>query len=346
MRAKLIYALLLAAFMMAQVAAALIGAESAKASDVDANTVRESEADKDGLAIGPVRLNPIVEVDNDYIRVGDIFANAGKAAPKKALRTPQPGEEVTLNAVWLWKLARAHRLEWRPSSKHDIAIASRKSRVIGRETISRAISDALLTTLGEDDLLEHVLDDPSVAIYLPMRVEPTMKLERFRYDAATGRFSGVILAPADGRTLEKRVVAGRVHRMADVAVPTARISKGQVIRKRDLEIIRFRAEKLGQNIVADPGLVVGMAAKRSLRAGKPIRTHDIHPPILVQKGDRVTVVFQTDRMVLTTLGRAMENGAAGETIRIQNTQSHTMIDAEVISSNRVAVRPISKIALN
>ncbi len=348
MRLKLVYALLLAGLLLAQTAAVILGAGAVQAAskDTDAETVRQSTDEGEDVAPGIVQLNPIVEVDNDFIRVGDIFTNAGKASAKVALRAPKPGKETTLTAVWLWKLARAYRLDWRPTSKHDFAMASRKSRTIDTDTISRAIGDSMFDQTGDDDLIELILDDPRASLHLPMNVEPTIRVDRFRYDSASGRFSGVVIAPAEGRALEKLIVAGRVHRMAEVAVPVGRLSKGHVIRNRDLEIIRFRADKLGQNVVSDPSMVVGMAVKRSLRAGKPIRSSDVHPPILVKKGDRVTVVYRTAKMVLTTQGRAMQNGAAGETIPVQNTQSLAILDAEVVGSNKVSVHIGDRLALN
>lgn len=354
MRFTLIYALLLSAMMLAVTAsvattsyAAQETADGNPETDAESTAAPEPDVEIDEVeAIGPVTLNPIVEVDGEFIRLSDIFENIDRKKDRAVLRAPKAGEESTLGAVWLWKLAKAYRIDWQPSSKFDVAVASRRSNVVSTDQISSAVRDALFRETGEDDLVQLYLDDANIAIHLPMNAEPSLRLDRFRFDAASNRFSAVLIAPATGRTLEKRPVTGRVQRMAEVAVPVRRLSKGHVVRKRDLEIVRYRADKLGQNVVADGSLVVGMAVRRTLPAGKPIRAGDVHPPILIKKGQRVTVVYNAANMLLTTQGRAMQDGAADEMIRVQNLKSLVVIDGVVAGSNRVEVRPVGAVALN
>jgi flagella basal body P-ring formation protein FlgA len=42
-------------------------------------------------------------------------------------------------------------------------------------------------------------------------------------------------------------------------------------------------------------------------------------------------------MTLTSKGRAMENGAKGQSIRVQNTQSKIVVEGEVVSPGTVRV---------
>jgi flagella basal body P-ring formation protein FlgA len=80
-----------------------------------------------------------------------------------------------------------------------------------------------------------------------------------------------------------------------------------------------------------------MEAKRPLQADLPLHAGDVREPIVVAKGSLVTLVVQSPTMTLTSKGRAMENGARGESIRVQNTQSKIVVEGEVVSSGTVRV---------
>jgi flagella basal body P-ring formation protein FlgA len=51
-------------------------------------------------------------------------------------------------------------------------------------------------------------------------------------------------------------------------------------------------------------------------------------------------------MLLTAQGKALQNGSEGDVIRISNSQSDTVVEAEVVGEGRVAVRPTTLMAIN
>jgi flagella basal body P-ring formation protein FlgA len=78
----------------------------------------------------------------------------------------------------------------------------------------------------------------------------------------------------------------------------------------------------------------------------PIQTSAIQRPILVAKGSLVTIILRTPKMTLTAQGKALDNGADGDTVRITNSQSKKVIEAEVTGTARVAVVPSGSMAMN
>jgi flagella basal body P-ring formation protein FlgA len=49
------------------------------------------------------------------------------------------------------------------------------------------------------------------------------------------------------------------------------------------------------------------------------------------------MILQSPQMVLTVLGRAMEDGAEGQVIQVANTKSDRIVHATVQDANTVAV---------
>ena len=76
-----------------------------------------------------------------------------------------------------------------------------------------------------------------------------------------------------------------------------------------------------------------------LAAGEPLRPSDLRTPVVVSKGSLVTIIYRTNVLTLTAQGRAMVNGASGESIAVMNAQSNRIIDAVVVDGDTVAVIP-------
>ena len=105
----------------------------------------------------------------------------------------------------------------------------------------------------------------------------------------------------------------------------------------------MRADRITRNVITDTESLIGMTPKRFAAAGKIMRHGDVRRPRMVQKGSIVTMVLTTPHMVLTSKGRAMEQGARGDTIKIMNLKSKTMIEAEIAGANSVRVTTISNL---
>lgn len=335
--ATIVYALLLAGLIVALVATSFTG--MAKAADEDPAAEVEAEA-------VPVMLNPIIEVESDQILLGDVFSPLERYEDRVIARAPAPGEEMELPAVWLWKVAKTFGVDWQPTSNADSATVSRPSSVIGAEHIEGLLGQAYFERTGEDDLIELETEGAPLRIDLPLSVAPTARLDRFDLDLRTGRFTATVIAPATGRALHRSNISGRFYRMVEMPVPARRLGIGSVITEADITTVRLREEGLGTNLIVDEEMLVGQAVRRTLPAGKPVAVGSVNAPVLVEKNRVVAVTLSTDTMVLTVSARAMEPGALGDVIRVQNTQSNTVIDAVVIGEGRVSVELPQPLALH
>lgn len=85
------------------------------------------------------------------------------------------------------------------------------------------------------------------------------------------------------------------------------------------------------------GAIVGKEARRALMPGMIVRALDVQEPELVKKGQAVSMVLRRGPLTIAASGRAMESGAAGKLIRVQNLSSKQVIDAEVVSQGLVRV---------
>jgi flagellar basal body P-ring formation protein FlgA len=59
--------------------------------------------------------------------------------------------------------------------------------------------------------------------------------------------------------------------------------------------------------------------------------------VVVAKGALVTLILQTPSMRLTARGRALDEGGIGDSIRVANAQSRTVVAGVVLANGQVAV---------
>lgn len=325
---SVIYALVLAGLMMA-IALPVIAAET---KDPDAPAT-------------PVVHNPIIQVEGDYILLGDLFDPVDKYADRVVARAPNPGQELVLPATWLWKAAKTFGIDWQPHSAADSITVTRPSSVVAPSQIGDMLRDAYFQRTGQDELIDIDTAGPLPRIDLPVTVAPTARLERFELDTRSGRFTATVVAPATGRTLEQVHVSGRFARLVEVPVPVNRFGKGHILTKDDIVLQKMREESLGSNLIVDPEKLIGQSVYRTLTSGEPIRAGDVRPPVLVEKNRIITVTLHTGSLVLTVQGKALQNGAMNDTIRVQNTQSTTVIDAVVTGPGRAEVPMAEAVAI-
>ncbi len=289
-------------------------------------------------AAGLVLLKQNVVIDGPIVHLGDLFDGLGEIGATQVARAPAPGTRVTVGARWLSTVARAYGVPWQPASRLDGSVIERASTVIETQRIEAATMDALRQR-GVDGKVSLVLDNPATRIHLPIDSEPSLLVAGLNHNPDTGRFTAHLVAPAEGTPLVRITVSGRATEMIEIPVLLRRMLPGEVIREDDITLQEVRADRISRNVVLDPVYLLGMCPRRPVRAEKPVLGNELRQPLLVAKNSLVTIRLQTQRMVLTTRGRALESGANGDVVRVVNTKSNQIISASVTGSGTVMVVP-------
>jgi flagella basal body P-ring formation protein FlgA len=288
------------------------------------------------LAFADTMLLPNVTVTGDTIHISDIFRDAGPHASDPVAAAPAPGTRVTYNAAWLGSIAREHHLAWQPSSEFDQTSVERASRTIDANTVGQRILAAAATDTANSDASIQ-LDNPGLRFLVPAEASDDMTLDGLNVDPRTGRFSVFVTAPANSNNAQRQRVSGRIVYQVTIAVPAHGMSIGDVFGPADVAETKLPRERVASDAITNPQLLIGKAARRILRAGETVRAGDIAEPVVVHKGDLVTITLNTAGMQLTAQGKAVEDGAMGASIRVTNTQSSRVIDTVVAGPNQVVV---------
>ena len=127
-----------------------------------------------------------------------------------------------------------------------------------------------------------------------------------------------------------------------IVVPAHDVARGDVIGESDLTYTTVDGSALMSGVPTSINEIKGMQARRVLAAGQPFRGDDVRRPIVITKGQTVTMQFAAPGVELSAMGRAMTEGGVGDTVTIQNPASYRMISGVVISPGTVrATGPIN-----
>jgi flagellar basal body P-ring formation protein FlgA len=130
-----------------------------------------------------------------------------------------------------------------------------------------------------------------------------------------------------------------------IVVPAHDIARGETISESDLTYATVSGSALMSGTITSLGAVKDMEARRMLRAGEAMRADDVRHPIVVTKGQTITMLFHAPGVELTAMGRAMGEGGIGDTVTVQNPSSFRMIIGVVSGPGTVvATGPASPIS--
>jgi flagella basal body P-ring formation protein FlgA len=293
-----------------------------------------------------VALTPNVTVTGGVVHLGDIFSGTGEYASRVVAYAPHPGNRAVYDARWLLRVANAYKLNWRPGSEAEHLVVERASQIVTKSAIEDLLQQRYIHDGGEPSS-RAVLSNRTLSVHLPVGDEtaaaPALNVEQMSVDSSNNRFTAII---AWGHSKDQRMrLVGQIERISQVPVLTDRVMRGEVIDEANIEWQSLPEDRLPRATITDIEQIVGMAAKRTLTPGKPITATDVRKPLLINRGDTVTIMLTTPMMQLTTKGRALQQGSKGDTIRISNLQSNTVIDAIVTGSGVARVDTAVNLAM-
>ncbi|MEQ8227190.1 MAG: flagellar basal body P-ring formation chaperone FlgA [Rhodospirillales bacterium] len=323
-------------FIAAAMAAAIVPLASLPAAGAAKKSPADGSAAQAEKVTAPL-LRDAITIDDKVIYLGDLFINAGDKADAAVAYAPAPGERAIFDARWLYRVARAYRLNWRPLSARQQIVVERVSQVIERSEIVDTIMAALYEK-GADPASELELSTQLERVHIAGTAPATIGVDDITFDKRTQRFAAIVSVPKNDPAGERIRLTGRLHAVVKIPVASKVLSRNDVITDRDVKWIRIRADRIMPDTVTNLEDLVGMAVKHGLRPDGVIRRSDVERPILVERGSLVTVTLNHGPMALTAQGKALERGALGDVVQIINRRSQAVFEGEITGPSRAKVK--------
>jgi flagella basal body P-ring formation protein FlgA len=82
---------------------------------------------------------------------------------------------------------------------------------------------------------------------------------------------------------------------------------------------------------------IGQVFARAVQAGRVLTDQSLQLPMLVTKGESVSITYQSAQLAIKTKGVALESGSLEQKISVKNTESNKVFDAIVVGRSNVTI---------
>lgn len=126
----------------------------------------------------------------------------------------------------------------------------------------------------------------------------------------------------------------RLVQEVEVVVSHKQMSSGSIVSSADVAVeVRDVRQARGQYLT-DIQRIDGARLKRTVSNGQILKLSDF---CLVCKGDQVTIEGISGTLAVSTTGKALSDATLGETVRVQNSQSGRVVEAQVTAVKKVTI---------
>ncbi|MEQ9616442.1 MAG: flagellar basal body P-ring formation chaperone FlgA [Phycisphaerales bacterium] len=141
----------------------------------------------------------------------------------------------------------------------------------------------------------------------------------------------------DDAIIETRTLRADIEIRRTTWYAAREIRRGDTLTDDDLRAERQFVRPDGNELIASTGEAVGMVARKTIREGAALSRGHLEPPLLVERGQVITLYCMRGTIEVRSTVRAKEDGVHGQVIEIQKPGSRETMFARVDGPARVTV---------
>lgn len=182
----------------------------------------------------------------------------------------------------------------------------------------------------------------TTAVLDAAQVQITARRAGLVWDNATGLRRIVVRQGAAAPVANSLTTASRSAATVEALALTRNLATGEIVGPDDVEWTTVQAHQAPVSAPQDANDIIGLSARRPMRAGQVLNSRDLAAPQVIARNDMVEVLYQVGGIELTITGRAQRNAALGEPVSILNLQSGRLIEAVAVAEGRALAGPAAQ----
>ena len=123
----------------------------------------------------------------------------------------------------------------------------------------------------------------------------------------------------------------------NVLVASRQLQKGTVLTEADMKLKQIDLAKLHYGFFDELKNGIGKKLKRRVLAEAVLTPAMLKNPQLIRRGQKITIMAQSGLMTVRMKGKALDNGAVGERIKVLNVKSRKKMEGVITSSGEVKI---------
>ncbi len=132
-------------------------------------------------------------------------------------------------------------------------------------------------------------------------------------------------------------VTANVKLMMKVIVANHSLQRGEILMENDVKESLMDLSSLRQGYLINKQNAVGYELKRNISLGDPLRQQILAMPMVISRGEIVSISAVSAAISVEASGTALANGRIGEHIRVKNNRSGRIVQAKVTGAGQVEI---------
>jgi flagella basal body P-ring formation protein FlgA len=289
---------------------------------------------------GRITIGRAAIVDGGTVHLGDLAVLEGSATGFADLDlgpAPDLGGSRRLEGITILRHLQAAGLD-ASTTRYQIAASVRVTRAfqdVSGSELRDAIEREAGRLLAEGESIRD-LDTPPV-VRIPSGAYELRAIPGTAASRGAHRYLEVEVVQ-DGSVVATVPIRAEVAAIGPVVVARRQVARGEMLEAGDLAIEKRDLTAVPPGALSEVRQALGKEARTAVAAGTPLTSQALAAPLLVHRGDVVTVVVETPGMRLSVPGEALEAGAAGAAVRVRNRTSQQQIAGQVVKRGLVLVQ--------
>lgn len=288
-------------------------------------------------SFGSSDLKQRIKVRDVNVRLSDVFTDVSEDNDKDVFAAPMPGQSKNISTAELWRIAKTNGIQWaKPQVNKRIRIM-REGKPVNKKVLTSLLSEEVKNQ-GVGDDVQLSIFGLSNTLYLPVNSdESDIEINSLTVSSNRNRYRAKLLWPLGDGSYQEIECNGTIELVRLLPVLNRTLLPGEVITKRDISWTNISIKRITSNTIQTEESFIGFTPKRALVANRMLRNSDLEALKFVKKGSQVTITYISGPLRMNTIGKALQNGAMDDSIRILNVGSNKTIVAQVTGYGQVEI---------
>lgn len=299
-----------------------------------------------GQGLLKVKVQPFSLVEHKKVRLGDIAVITGdepelvEAAQSIVLASaPLMNRSIFMGKGLIKKALLKNGFDLKTVNLFlpDKIIVKNKLIRISKDKVEEAIREYIYKNMPwRKEQIAITQIDLKEDIFLPSG-EIDQKISVKENSSFIGKVPLYLEFKVNGKVFKRKIIKANIKVLMPVVLTKASLKRNQIISESDIYIEKKWLSKVSSGLYTSIDEVIGKEIKRNIKAGQPLLRSQLKIPAVIKRGNKVTILAETNTLKITTTGIAGENGTKGQTIKVKNLVSNKIIYARVVNSTTVKV---------
>ncbi len=287
-----------------------------------------------------VKLKDVSYVKNDKVYLKDIGLVIGDESLKnvKIITSPPAGQYIYVNRNFILNIIKSKTDKIVKVYGNENIKIVRQTFIYSKELINNLVSNFLKKHSKEifknsKWSIIKIISPPKVLLpYENTDVKITCNDENI-----TNRIILNVVFLKNNLPIKKINVIVFFNVIKKIVVAKRNINAREIITKDAIELKEVAIRNFNLNYATDINSLLGKQATRFIKKGNFITLNMVKTPPVIKRGSLVKVIATDGNIVISTIGKALENGTMNSPIRVMNLNSGKIFIGKIIGQNEVIV---------